>query len=631
MLKLFRPLFLAVLTGAMADPTKVLESMASQLTAVAAGLEALRVQGAAQNAANAETAVKIEEIQQRLTQHDCMLTGDGPSVLSTSAPVARPQDWEFPVPPGASGSQTVTREECAAMITAAMQTRVGPALQAAFSQVGNELISHAVKINTLEHEVRMLKIRTAWTEKDLMYSQIEAAKRTLVVRNFPEWATAEDRELTVAEALKENNLGHLEWDLTTTNMEDTTGKKFLAPISILTVQTYAARKKVMDACSRSVVRYWHEVKDETDETMQDAADELDKKTQAEGTTKDSKKDQPGSASTDPSQDKASQSAQKKWEIRTWKWNLPIKMAPGITQFERRLGAPLHGLMNAYQRLFARFKKETLTPRWKTLILEDKEGAWLGRILYSRKTRSLTGTTGTMADWSCEVQLPAEHKDRILECWRDVWYDQLKQQISQTEVEKAAFSTASQKTSQDYLAAARLNRFLMRAMPNYDEGEEQGIENWVARFKFEYPWELSFTGLSQDHPDRQFFQDLRPVEELMAEMSADRAMETEIVAGETLATLASQGTKRQHSTDTEGTFSSMEAEIPKEPYYPFDSQEGLDQEVEKEKINHINRGYDISGYSTEQWQGWVKQKHLRHMREQTATAALTGRPRPRLSA
>ena len=269
MLKLFRPLFLAVLTGAMADPTKVLESMASQLTAVAAGLEALRVQGAAQNAANAETAVKIEEIQQRLTQHDCMLTGDGPSVLSTSA---------------------------------------RPALQAAFSQVGNELISHAVKINTLEHEVRMLKIRTAWTEKDLMYSQIEAAKRTLVVRNFPEWATAEDRELTVAEALKENNLGHLEWDLTTTNMEDTTGKKFLAPISILTAQTYAARKKVMDACSRSVVRYWHEVKDETDETMQDAADELDKKTQAEGTTKDSKKDQPGSASTDPS-----------WEIRTWKW------------------------------------------------------------------------------------------------------------------------------------------------------------------------------------------------------------------------------------------------------------------------------------------------------------------------
>ena len=303
------------------------------------------------------------------------------------------------------------------------------------------------------------------------------------------------------------------------------------------------------------------------------------------------------------------------------------MAPGITQFERRLGAPLHGLMNAYQRLFVRFKKEPLTPRWKTLILEDKEGAWLGRILYSRKTRSLTGTAGTMADWSCEVQLPAEHKDRILECWRDVWYDQLKQQIAQTEVEKAAFSSASQKTSQDYLAAARLNRFPTKAVPNYDEGEEQGIENWVARFKFEYMWELSFTGLSQDHPDRQYFQNLRPVEELMAEMSADRAMETEIAAGETLATLASQGTKRRTPPTPKEHSAAWRQRPLRSPTTPF--THSLDQEVENEKISHINRGYDISGYSTEQWQAWVKQKHLRHMGEQAAAAVLTGRLRPRL--
>ena len=80
------------------------------------------------------------------------------------------------------------------------------------------------------------------------------------------------------------------------------------------------------------------------------------------------------------------------------------------------------------------------------------------------------------------------------------YDQLKQQLSQTEVEKEAFSSASQKTSQDYVAAARLNRCLTKAVPTYNEGEEHGIENWVARFKFEYPWELSFTALSPDNPD-----------------------------------------------------------------------------------------------------------------------------------
>ena len=400
----------------MADQSKVLEAMASQLTAVAAGLEAQRVQGAEQTAANAETADKLAEMQQRISQHDALLTGEGPLVLSTAAPVARPQDWEVRVPHGDAGSsQPASREECAAMITEALQTKVGPALQAAFSQVSAELVNHAVKINTLEHEVRMLKIRTAWTEKDLMYSQIEAAKRTLVVRNFPEWATAADRELTVAEALKENNLGYLEWDLTTTTMEGSDGKKFLAPISILTVQTYGAHKKVMDACSRAVVRYWHEVKDEARHEKDDEAEDTEKKTTGEGEKSAGSQDTPGKASdADPKDDDMGEgskagSSQKVWEIKTWNWSLPVKMAPGITQFEQRLGAPLHGLMNAYQRLFARFNKETLVPRWKTLILEDKEGAWLGRILYSRKTSSLTGTTGTVADWKCEVQLPAEHK------------------------------------------------------------------------------------------------------------------------------------------------------------------------------------------------------------------------------
>ena len=60
----------------MADQSKVLETMASQLATVAAGLEALRVQGAAQTAANAETADKLAEMQQRISQHDALLTGD---------------------------------------------------------------------------------------------------------------------------------------------------------------------------------------------------------------------------------------------------------------------------------------------------------------------------------------------------------------------------------------------------------------------------------------------------------------------------------------------------------------------------------------------------------------------------
>ena len=367
----------------MADQSKVLEAMASQLTAVAAGLEALRVQGAAQTAANAETADKLAEMQQRISQHDGLLTGDWsigafhgctsgtPARLGSSDPTWRRRFLTAGVQRGVCGHDH----------GGPCRQKVGPALQAAFSQVGAELVNHAVKINTLEHEVRMLKIRTAWTEKDLMYSQIEAAKRLVV---HTEWATAADRELTVAEALKENNLGYLEWDLTTMTMEGTDGKKFLAPISILTVQTYGAHKKVMDACSRAVVRYWHEVKDE-------AGHEKDGRGRRHRRRRRTERARRAPAHRTPRGRQATPTPKMTtWEkgarpgphrrsgrSRRGTGTFQLRWRPGSRSFER-LGAPLHGLMNAYQRLFARFKKETLVPRWKTLILEDKEGAWLGR-------------------------------------------------------------------------------------------------------------------------------------------------------------------------------------------------------------------------------------------------------------
>ncbi|CAE7208053.1 hypothetical protein AK812_SmicGene29313 [Symbiodinium microadriaticum] len=234
------------------------------------------------------------------------------------------------------------------------------------------------------------------------------------------------------------------------------------------------------------------------------------KTPAEGETQtgDDTTDQATKEATDAGQ--AASSSQDVWEVKTGSWNNPVKMAPGITQFERRLGAPMHGLMNAYQKLFPSFKKESLIPRWKT---------YLGG----------QGTTGTASDWSCEVQFPAEHKDRILEAWRDVLYDQVKQQDN---------------------VAARLNRFLTKAVPSYTDGEEEGIEHWLARFKFE--------------------------NELMEEMAATKAAEAEIKPGDTLLGFVSQGTKR-----------------------PFDSQAEWDEAVVEAKTSHINRGYDISVYNDEQ--------------------------------
>ena len=249
----------------------------------------------------------------------------------------------------------------------------------------------------------------------------------------------------------------------------------------------------------------------------------------------------------------------------------------------------------------------MVPKWKTLILEDKEGAWLGRILYSRKTTSLRNHRHS-------GRLEVRGAVAGGECWRDVWYDQLKQQISQTqtEAEKEAIST-----SQDCVAAARLNRFLTKAVPSYNEGEESGIEN-CGPLQIRVPLEI-----------------LRPVDQLMEEMSADQAMETAVAPGETLVNFASKGTKKQHSSCTEGTFDSMEPsgepDLTKEPYHPFDSQDEFDQEVEDEKISHINRGFDISGYSTSQWQEWVTGKRFRSLGLEAASAVLTGRPRPKLSA
>ncbi|CAE7268078.1 unnamed protein product [Symbiodinium sp. KB8] len=318
-----------------------------------------------------------------------------------------------------------------------------------FSHVGSELTQQAIKINRLEHE---------------------AAKRTLVVRNFPEWATIEGRELTVARVLQENRLGHIDWDLTTTQME---GSKsvFLAPISILTVPTYAARKKIMEACSRAVVRYWHKNEEEK---------------------------------TPPGRDPDAKPSQAVWEVKMWNWNNPVQMALGITQFERRLGAPMHGLMNAYQ------------PKLQEGDADPKVG-----------DLDLGGQGGSLAGQSALQQEAAQpHRDRPC---RDVWYDPLKQHVEHTEIERQAFASASQKTRRPPEPLPHQSSALLRG------------------------------GLPQDHVDRFFFQDIRPVDELREEMAATKAAAAE--------------------------------ESPKEPYHLFDSQDDWDEAVVEAKTSHINRGYD----------------------------------------
>ena len=116
------------------------------------------------------------------------------------------------------------------------------------------------RIESLEQEVQKLKIRTAWVEKDVMYQQIEVAKRTLVLRGFPDWMTHADRELTVDKAVREAGLTGTDWDLTTSSMDDGQGNQKLSQVSILTVPTFGIRKKLLDHGSRLNAWYWTEEK-----------------------------------------------------------------------------------------------------------------------------------------------------------------------------------------------------------------------------------------------------------------------------------------------------------------------------------------------------------------------------------
>ena len=155
-----------------------------------------------------------------------MLTGTLPPPPSQVVP---PETWQMTTPQGMDEEQPITAKQCAAMIQEALQQRAAPAMGASFGALSGAISYTNNRVEVLEAEVRSLKLRTAWAERDILSSQIEQAKRTIVCRNFPEWLTQGDRELTVTHALTEAGL-HIEggpqlWELTTQRMVGDDGKQ----------------------------------------------------------------------------------------------------------------------------------------------------------------------------------------------------------------------------------------------------------------------------------------------------------------------------------------------------------------------------------------------------------------------
>ena len=88
---------------------------------------------------------------------------------------------------------------------------------AAFGALAPEIGSTNARVDVLEAEVRALKLRAAWTQRDILSSQVEQATRAIVCRNFPDWLTNQDGQVTIKHALTHASLqiegGPQLWDL----------------------------------------------------------------------------------------------------------------------------------------------------------------------------------------------------------------------------------------------------------------------------------------------------------------------------------------------------------------------------------------------------------------------------------
>ena len=249
-----------------------------------------------------------------------------------------------------------------------------------------------------------------------------------------------------------------------------------------------------------------------------------------------------------------------------------------------------------------------------MVLEDSQGAWLGRVKYTRSTFTATSSLDPVADWSCTIQIPQEHAEKLHSGWKKIWYQQLRTQVSQSEVETEAIEAAAASTANNHAQAKRPSRFLTRSIPSYTEGEEQGIEQWVARFRYECPWKVDFEKLEFTHSDRQHFKNLRSTEDLMEEMSASRH-ESQATEGQTLSNLVgerltgqrtSTGHKRMHSEVSSRPSMEIEMSV-HEDYWPYDSQEKLDEAIVDAKSYWISQGSNPQAYTDKQWGSFLKKK------------------------
>jgi hypothetical protein len=475
------------------------QNMSKMSTAVTSTQEQMTQMKSGQDAQVAQNTMMQEKmdqltaemLQQRQTINKWpALTASTGGAAPSGSLVINTENWGI-TESADTAHQNVTREQCAEMINTALRTQVAPALGLFVQQVDH-------RFTVMEDEIKRMKMRTAWLERDMQQIQVEVAKTQVIARNWPAELTAEERHLTVATVLEKIGVSTDKVTIHTTKFykeDPTDSSKHTEELSLVTIiqfDNFPQRKLFLDDLwdnSRKGAwlqpMKWHSEKKESD-TVDD-----------EGKPKFYTTYKPVATTG------------------------KVKVAPGVTQYERRLSAPFHQMMNAYSEVFPQYKGVNLTKRWKTLILTDPHNdAWLGRVKYVRAHASSSSTTAATTDWKCIIMLPEMHYDTIMAQWMKNWYGQLKQQIERTEGEDEAIEELGAKTKADYTKVMRFSQAMKKVKPTWSTGTDDGLDVWVARFKWEFPWEVVFEKVPEEHSERKAWEELRTVEELMERMAED---------------------------------------------------------------------------------------------------------------
>ena len=305
--------------------------------------------------------------------------------------------------------------------------QIAPQIAEITNRLRDDIDANTYNTAILRDEVRRIKLRLAWLERDSLQAQNELARKQIVARGWPTSGSASDRWLTIRKLCESKGVDPNTVQLATPTQElqerDPNGYpiRALMPMSILTARDIKDRQQLV---GEKFCYFWKWVKKEDTAATAAAA---------------------AAAQPDPATGQTPQTEKVFTYEEEWT-DQQIKLTPGVTQFERRLEAPIQALMNALNRAFGRsWKGKSFKPNWKTLTVVGPSGEFLGRTRYRRKRQANTGnlTTAPAADWECTIQIPTEIYAAVMKNFVQAWDDQMRKQVEWTDAEEHAYDRRPQ--------------------------------------------------------------------------------------------------------------------------------------------------------------------------------------------